>query len=108
MNLRKSGYEIEVKGEDVSRLEEKMLESGLCNFVVPMWISREGDKVKINYECSGLTSMRELHLKRPKETFEIIEKALLSLNHSAGKTETVHGYDILQSAKQKRKNRICP
>lgn len=82
MNLRKSGYEIEVKGEDVSRLEEKMLESGLCNFVVPMWISREGDKVKINYECSGLTSMRELHLKRPKETFEIIEKALLSLNHS--------------------------
>lgn len=52
MNLRKSGYEIEVKGEDVSRLEEKMLESGLCNFVVPMWISREGDKVKINYECS--------------------------------------------------------
>ena len=82
MNLRKSGYEIEVKRENVSRLEEKMLESGLCNFVVPIWISREGDKVKINYECSGLTSMRELHLKRPKETFEIIEKALLSLNHS--------------------------
>lgn len=82
MNLYNLGYEIEMEGDKISHLEEKMLESGLCNFTIPMWISRENGKIKARYECSGLVSVRELQLKKPRETFEIIEKALLALNRS--------------------------
>ncbi len=82
MRLRERGYELELNGDKIKLLEERILESGICSFSVPMWFSRNGDKVKATYECSGYISLRELNFKGPRETFEIIEKTLLTLNRS--------------------------
>lgn len=82
MRLKDNGYELELAGNEIKELEEKILESGMCNFTVPMWFSRNCDKVKITYECSGYVSLRDLYPKRTVEIFEIIEKTMLTLNRS--------------------------
>lgn len=82
MELKRCGYEIELRGDEIKELEEKILESGMCSFTVPMWFSRKKDKVKITYECSGYVALRDMGLKKPREVFEILEKTLLTLNRS--------------------------
>lgn len=82
MDLKTRGYEIEIDAGDILELEEKMLESGLCSFTVPMWFSRQRDKLKITYDCSGYISLRDMNLKRSSEVLEILEKTFLTLNKS--------------------------
>ena len=82
MDLKTNGYEIEMEKWKVKEFEEKVLFSGLCDFIIPMSFSNLTDKKKIKYNCSGYSSVRDMNIKTTKEIFEIIEKTLLTLNKS--------------------------
>ena len=82
MNLRDNGYEIELESWKVKEFEEKILFSGLCDFVIPMSFSDTKNSKKIKYNCSGYSSIRDLQASSTKEFFEIIEKTLITLNKS--------------------------
>lgn len=82
MNLKEQGYEIELERWQVKEFEEKILFSGLCDFIIPMSFSNVESRKKITYNCSGYSSVRDMKVKTAKEIFEIIEKTLLTLNKS--------------------------
>lgn len=82
MDLKKNGFEIELSAEEIKPFEEKMLFSGLCDFIIPMRFSNTEKGKKVTYDCSGYTSLRDLNLKSAKEVFEILEKTILTLNKS--------------------------
>lgn len=82
MNLRDNGYEIELEKWKVKEFEEKVLFSGLCDFIIPMSFSDINDRKKIKYNCSGYSSVRDMNIKSINEIFEIIEKTLITLNKS--------------------------
>ena len=82
MDLKEKNYEIEIPEESIKSFEEKVLLSGLCDFIIPMSFSSYGGKRKITYECSGYASVKELEISKVRDVFEILEKTLLSLNKS--------------------------
>ena len=82
MNLRDNGYEIELEKWKVKEFEEKVLFSGLCDFIIPMSFSDLNDRKKIKYNCSGYSSVRDMNIASINEIFEIIEKTLITLNKS--------------------------
>lgn len=82
MNLRECGYELEIEGDAIKPFEEKILFSGLCDFIVPMSFSNIDNKKKITYDCSGYASLRDMKLIGAREVFEVLEKTLLTLNKS--------------------------
>jgi len=82
MNLRELNYELELPEEMVKPFERKVLESGLCDFAVPMSFFRHSGKQKIRYECSGYVAFSEANLSDTSKVFEIIEKTLLALKKS--------------------------
>lgn len=82
MNLRENSYEIELEKWKVKEFEEKILFSGLCDFIIPMSFSDINDKKKIKYNCSGYSSVRDMNVESINEVFEIIEKTLITLNKS--------------------------
>ena len=43
MELKKSNYEIEIKKGAMKLFEEKVLFSGMCDFVIPMRFTDAGD-----------------------------------------------------------------
>lgn len=82
MNLRDLNYEVELPEESVKPFERKVLESGLCDFAVPMSFYRHNGMQKIRYECSGYVAFSEANLSDTSNVFEIIEKTLLALKKS--------------------------
>ncbi len=82
MELRKNNYEIEIQKNDMKVFEERMLFSGLCDFIVPMRFTEKADKKKITYNCNGYVSLRDMMPLSPNKLFEILEKTLLTLNKS--------------------------
>jgi Domain of unknown function (DUF6382) len=82
MNLRELNYELELPEEYIKPFERKVLESGLCDFAVPMSFYRHNGKQKIRYECSGYVAFSEANLTDTSTIFEIIEKTLLALKKS--------------------------
>ncbi len=82
MELKENNYEIEIPEESIKPFEEKVLLSGLCDFIIPMSFSSYGGKRKITYECSGYASIKELKISKVRDVFEILEKTLISLNKS--------------------------
>jgi len=82
MNLRDMNYEIELQDDAIKPFERKVLESGLCDFAVPMAFFRHQGKQKIRYECSGYVALSEANLNETDEVFEIIEKTLMALKKS--------------------------
>jgi len=82
MNLRDLNYELELPEETVRPFERKVLESGLCDFAVPMTFFRQNGKQKIRYECSGYVALSEIDLTDTDNVFEIIEKTMLALRKS--------------------------
>lgn len=82
MNLRDLNYELELPEETVKPFERKVLESGLCDFAVPMTFYREKGKQKIRYECSGYVALSEMDLTDIVNVFEMIENTLLALRKS--------------------------
>jgi hypothetical protein len=82
MNLRDLNYELELPEEMVKPFEKKVLESGLCDFAVPMSFFCHSGKQKIRYECSGYVALSEVDLTEIATAFEIIEKTLLALKKS--------------------------
>ena len=82
MNLRDNGYEIELESWKVKEFEERILFSGLCDFVIPMSFSDLNNRKKIKYNCSGYSSVRDMKVNTLSEFFEIIEKTLITLNKS--------------------------
>jgi len=82
MNLRDLNYEVELPEESIKPFERKVLESGLCDFAVPMSFFRQNGMQKIRYECSGYVAFSEVNLSDTSNVFEIIEKTLLALKKS--------------------------
>lgn len=82
MNLRELNYEVELPEEAIKPFERKVLESGLCDFAVPMSFFRHNGMQKIRYECSGYVAFSETNLSDTSNVFEIIEKTLLALKKS--------------------------
>lgn len=82
MNLRDLNYELELPEESVKPFERKVLESGLCDFAVPMTFFRHKGKQKIRYECSGYVALSEMDLTDIADVFEVIENTLLALKKS--------------------------
>lgn len=82
MNLRDLNYEVELPEESIKPFERKVLESGLCDFAVPMSFYRHNGMQKIRYECSGYVAFSEVNLSDTSTVFEIIEKTLLALKKS--------------------------
>lgn len=82
MELKKYNYQIEIDKSDMKVFEEKMLFSGLCDFIVPMRFTDIGAKRKITYDCSGYVAIRDMKITSAREVFEILEKTLLTLNKS--------------------------
>jgi hypothetical protein len=82
MNLRELNYEVELPEEAIKPFEKKVLESGLCDFAVPMSFYRQNGMQKIRYECSGYVALSEANLSDTSNVFEIIEKTLLALKKS--------------------------
>jgi hypothetical protein len=82
MNLRDLNYELELADEKVRPFERKVLESGLCDFAVPMTFFRQKGKQKIRYDCSGYIALSELDFIDTENIFDIIEKTLLALRKS--------------------------
>jgi hypothetical protein len=82
MNLRDLNYEVELPEDSVKPFERKVLESGLCDFAVPMSFYRHNGIQKIRYECSGYVAFSEANLSDTSNAFEIIEKTLLALKKS--------------------------
>jgi hypothetical protein len=82
MNLRDLNYELELPEDTVKPFERKVLESGLCDFAVPMTFFRHKGKQKIRYECSGYVALSEMDLKDASIVLEIIENTLLALRKS--------------------------
>lgn len=82
MNLRDLNYEVELPEEAIRPFERKVLESGLCDFAVPMSFFRHNGMQKIRYECSGYVAFSEVNLSDIGNVFEIIEKTLLALKKS--------------------------
>lgn len=82
MNLRDMNYEYELPEDAIRPFERKVLESGLCDFAVPMSFFRYQGKQIIRYECSGYIALSDMNLDGLKEIFEVIEKTLLALKRS--------------------------
>lgn len=82
MELKKSNYEIEIKKGAMKLFEEKVLFSGMCDFVIPMRFTDAGESRKITYDCSGCVALRDMYPLSTGEIFEILEKTLLTLNRS--------------------------
>lgn len=82
MNLRDMNYEVELPEESIKPFERKVLESGLCDFAVPMSFYRHNGVQKIRYECSGYVAFSEVNLSDTSDVFAIIEKTLLALKKS--------------------------
>ncbi len=82
MRLKDSGYEVEVREDEIKLFEEKVLFSGMCDFIIPMKFSNIEHARKITYDCSGYASVRDLKLKSAREIFEVLEKSLITLNKS--------------------------
>ncbi len=80
MILRENGYELKLEKGDIKPFEEKILFSGLCDFIIPMQFSNVGEEKIITYNCSGYAALRDLKLINSREIFEILEKTLLTLN----------------------------
>lgn len=82
MNLKENDYEIEIDIDEISGIEEKMLFSGMCDFIIPMSYSNMGNKRIIRYHCDGYISVRDVKKDSLKKVMEILEKTLLSLSKS--------------------------
>lgn len=82
MNLRNLNYELELQEGTIKQFERKMLESGLCDFAIPMSFIRYNGKQKIRYECSGYVAFSEVILSDTANVFEIIEQTLVALKKS--------------------------
>jgi hypothetical protein len=82
MNLRETNYELELPEDYIRPFEQKVLESGLCDFAVPMSFFRYNGKQRIRYECSGYVAFSEVNLSDTSNVFEIIEQTLLALKKS--------------------------
>jgi len=83
MNLRDLNYEVELPEASIKPFERKVLESGLCDFAVPMSFYRHNGMQKIRYECSGYIAFSETNLSNTSDIFEIIEQTLLALKKSS-------------------------
>lgn len=82
MELKKNNYEIEIKKGAMKLFEEKVLFSGMCDFIVPMRFTDADDVRKITYNCSGYIALRDMYPLSTGEIFEILEKTLLTLSKS--------------------------
>jgi len=82
MNLRDMNYEYELPEEAIRPFERKVLESGLCDFAVPMSFFRYQGKQIIKYECSGYIALSDMRLNELKDIFEVLEQTMLALKKS--------------------------
>lgn len=82
MELQDRNYEICLPDSSIRPFEQKMLESGLCSFAIPMHFVRHGKKIRICYDCSGYTSLKALGRLPLPLAFEILEKVFLCLRTS--------------------------
>ncbi len=82
MNLVEKNFVIEVKETKVMPFEEKVLTSGLCDFVLPMKFKKSKGMSKITYDCSGYSTISQIKLQGIKDILEILEKTLITYNKS--------------------------
>jgi len=80
MELQEVNYEVELPKEAIRPFEEKILASGLCDFIVPMSFLHYKDKSIIKYHCSGYVSVRHLDMDGIKDVMEVVEKTLITLS----------------------------
>ncbi len=79
MELRKNNYSRMFGKGEILPFEEKVLSSGLCDFVLPANFIKEKDKKWIVYDCSGYTSLSEIKFSGFDEVLEVLEKSLNNL-----------------------------
>ena len=82
MELNKNNYEVKMPGERIRPFEQRMLESGLCNFALPMHFVRSGARLTIRYECCGYIALEKMGTLPASLAFEILEKTFLALRSS--------------------------
>ena len=82
MELKKTNYELKLPEQAILPFEQRMLESGLCGFAMPMRFVRSGAGLTVRYECSGFIALEDLGILPPGLAFEILEKVFLALRSS--------------------------
>ncbi len=82
LNLRESGYRVEIPAGRIAPFEEKILASGLCDFALDMTFTHVRGTTRAGYDCAGYVAVRELDLTQPQKVFEVLEKTLLTMTHA--------------------------
>ena len=82
MNLKDQNYEIELNIDEIQPFEEKVLFSGMCDFIIPMTFSNIGNKKIIKYDCCNYVAVGDLDLSDGKLVLEILEKTFVTLGKS--------------------------
>lgn len=82
MNLKEQNYEIQLDIEEIKPFEERILFSGMCDFIIPMKFSNMGDKKIIKYNCCNYMAVGDMELSDGRTVLEILEKTLVTLSKS--------------------------
>lgn len=82
MQLKEMNYELNLPGDSILPFEQRMLESGLCSFALPMDFVRSGSGLTVRYACCGYVALEDLGMLPPGLAFEILEKIFLALRAS--------------------------
>jgi len=82
MELKEMNYELNLPEDSILPFEQRMLESGLCSFALPMNFIRSRAGLKVRYECCGYVSLEDLGQLAPGMGFEILEKIFQALRAS--------------------------
>ncbi len=80
MNLKEMRYQVDVPEGRIRPFEERILSSGMCDFALDMTFATLRDSKHITYDCGGYIGAGEMDLSDLRKRFEILEKALISLN----------------------------
>ncbi len=120
MNLRESGFRMEVASGLIKPFEERILSSGMCDFALDMTFSHYRGIDRIRYDADGYVAVSEMDLTDDARLFEVFEKTLITMNKAGEffidrdkvllKTETVFynmKYKDVKLAYYPREEDIC-
>ena len=82
MEPRKMNDELNLPCDSILPFEQRMLESGLCSFALPMYFVRSESGLAVRYERCGYLALEDLGTLAPGLAFEILEKIFLALRSS--------------------------
>lgn len=77
--MRDEKNNLNLKRCNIKDFEERVLSSGLCDFILPVNLMYNASSVIINYDASGYICLKDMDLLRLPDIFEILEKTLVNL-----------------------------